>query len=94
MSNQDAKALGCLWLLGSGILSVLVPALMSGMDVESQVAWYILAPGWVLSPFGHADLPAMFLALFIDLFIYAAVTRALIYLAVRAAGREKLSVGE
>ncbi len=78
-----------MWLLGSGVLSILVPALLSGMNVESQAAWHILAPGWVLSPFGHADLPEMFLALSVDAVIYAAVTRALIYLAVRVARREK-----
>ncbi len=89
MRNQDAKALGCIWLFGSGVLSALIPALLSGLNVESHAAWYVLAPGWVLSPFGHADLPAMFLALFIDAIIYAAVTGALIYLAVRVAKREK-----
>ena len=89
MPNQDAKAMGCMWLLGSGVISILVPAALSGMNVESRVAWYVLAPGWVLSPFGHADLREMLLALSIDAIIYASIARALIYLVVRVVRREQ-----
>jgi hypothetical protein len=91
MRNQDATALGCMWLLGSGVISILVPALLSAARVESHAVWYILAPGWELSPFGHADLPEMFLAISINAIIYAAVTGGILYLIARVARREKYS---
>jgi hypothetical protein len=80
-----------MWLLGSGVLSILVPALLSETSVESKVLWYILAPGWKLSPFGHADLPEMFLALSLDAAIYAVVTYGVFYLVVRMARRKRYS---
>jgi hypothetical protein len=91
MRNQDAPALGCMWLLGSGIISILVPALLLAIPVESKAVWYSLAPGCELSPFGHADLPEMFLALSINAIFYAAVTGGILYLIVRVARREEYS---
>jgi hypothetical protein len=55
MRNLDAEAYGCMWLLSSVIASILVPVALSEAGVESRLAWYILAPGWRLSPFGHAE---------------------------------------
>jgi len=72
-----------MWLLGSGVLSILVPALLSAMNVESRVFWYILAPGWKLSPFGRDDFPQMLLAISIDAIIYAAVTYGILLLILR-----------
>jgi hypothetical protein len=89
MRNQDKKALGCMWLLGSGIVSILVPVLLMDIGVESDLVWNILAPGWKLFPFGHADLPDMFLALSLDALIYAAMTYGIIYLIVWMASRGK-----
>lgn len=89
MHNQDKKALGCMWLLGSVILSILIPGILVDMGVKSDLVWNILAPGWKLFPFGHADLPEMFLALSLDAIIYAALTYSIIYLVVWMASREK-----
>jgi hypothetical protein len=82
MRNQDKKALGCLCFLVSGTVSILVPVFLLKSDVKSDLIWNILAPGWQLFPFDHADLPEMFLALSLDAIIYTAITYGIIYLVV------------
>jgi len=89
MRNQDKQALGCLCFLVSGVVSILVPVFLVDIDVKSELAWNILAPGWKLFPFGHADLPEMFLAISFDAIIYAAVTYGLVYLVTLIVSRVK-----
>jgi hypothetical protein len=80
-----------MWFLGSLILSILVPSLLSAIDVESNLVWYILAPGWKLFPFGFDDFPQMILALCIDVIIYVAVTHVFFYLVVKIVRRKRYS---
>jgi len=89
MRNLDTEAYGCLWLLSSVIVSILVPVALSEARVESRLAWYILAPGWRLSPFGHAEVLALLLAVFIDAVVYVAAAYGVLRLIARAAGRER-----
>jgi hypothetical protein len=89
MRNQYAKAYGCMLLLGSGIMSVAVPALLWEPDVETRAFWYVLAPGWAVSPFGRDDFPQMILAVSINAIVYAAVACAIFYLAIRVARRRE-----
>ena len=91
MRNLDAEAYGCMWLLSSAILSVLVPVTLSELGIESRAAWYILAPGWRLSPFGHAEVLALLLAVLIDIALYVAVAYGILRLIVGAARRERAS---
>ena len=84
MRNLDAEAYGCMWLLSSVIVSILVPVALSEAGIESRLAWYILAPGWRLSPFGHAEVLALLLAVLIDAAIYVAVAYGILRLIVRA----------
>lgn len=89
MRNQDAKAFGCLWLLGSVIMSVAVPAFLWEPGVETRAAWYILAPGWAVSPFGRDDFPQMILAVSFNAIVYAAVACGILYPALRLARRRE-----
>ena len=91
MRNQDKKALGCLSLLCGGLVSIFAPVFLLKTGVESDWVWNILAPGWKLFPFGHADLPEMFLAFTFDAVVYAAVIYGIIYLVVWLLSRTKYS---
>ncbi len=89
MRHQDRTALGCLCFLASGIVSILIPVFLLKSGVKSDFVWNLLAPGWPLFPFGHADLGNMFLALMLDAVIYAAIIYSIIYLIVWLFGRMK-----
>lgn len=89
MRNQETKALGCMWLFGSLVLSIFVPMLLSDSNITSDVAWVIFAPGWKLFPFGFDDFPHMLLAFSVNIIIYPAVTYAAFRLVVLLVARRK-----
>ena len=78
-----------MWLLSGAVVPISVPVALPEAGVESRLAWYGWAPGRRVSPFGHAEVPALLLAVFIDAVIYVAIAYGMLRLILRAAGRER-----
>jgi hypothetical protein len=79
MREQITKGLKYVSLLIAGVASFFIPLFLLNLEVESKLIWSVFAPGWVISPFGHADLPEMLVAFVINLICYSVVTYGIVY---------------
>jgi hypothetical protein len=73
MNKQQVRAFYWVSLLAGGFLSVAIPVLMVSVHVESELAFWVFAPGvGVMSPV-HNILPALIVTLVVDALLYCIV---------------------
>ena len=83
MTKQQIHALKWLSLLAGAFLSVVVPLLLLRVDVNSDLAFMILAPGSLLMSPVHNVLPALVVTVVFDAIIYCAVAYSIARLVIK-----------
>jgi hypothetical protein len=74
VEKQQRRAIMVLALLGGALASVLVPALMDYLEVRSELAWRILAPGVLIFPVIHMPLESLIMIVAFDGCVYLFVS--------------------
>jgi len=70
MEKQQRRAIVALALIVGAAASVAVPVVMDFLSIRSELAWQILAPGFLIFPVVHMPLQGLIMILLFDAGIY------------------------